>query len=72
MAKKGRAGLDEHEERFDRIDKRFDEVDEKLSAISESLPFTLRVSLQSSARSESVQRKLDTLDRRVQRLEERV
>jgi polyhydroxyalkanoate synthesis regulator phasin len=65
MLREIRGRLDKHEERFDKIDKKLDDM-------SESLTFALGISMQANVRHESVQKKLDALEQRVNRLEERV
>jgi uncharacterized protein YaaN involved in tellurite resistance len=64
MLREIRATLDKHEQRFD-------EVDERLDDISETLTTSLGLSLHANVRHESVQ-KLDALEQRIKRLEERV
>lgn len=65
MLREIRARLDKHEERFDKIDNKLDDM-------SESLTTSLGLSLHANVRHESVQKKLDALEQRVKRLEERV
>jgi hypothetical protein len=72
MLQEIRARLDKHEERFDRMDRRFDDLDRMLDDMAGSLTYSLGFSMQANVRHESVQRKLDTLEQRVKRLEERV
>jgi hypothetical protein len=67
-----RGRLDKHEERFDKIDKRFDQVDKKLEDMSETLAYSLGISMHANVRHEGVQKKLDALEQRIKRLEERV
>jgi tetrahydromethanopterin S-methyltransferase subunit G len=72
MPREIRATLATHERRFDKIDKRFDEMDKKLDNVSVSLTTALGLSLHANVRHESVQKKLDALEPRVQKPEERV
>jgi polyhydroxyalkanoate synthesis regulator phasin len=65
MLREIRARLDRHEQRFDKIDKKLDDM-------SESLTYALGLSLKANVQHESVQKQLDALAQRVQRLEERL
>lgn len=65
MLREIRATLDKHEPRFDKIDKKLDDM-------SASLTMALGLSLHANVRHENVQQRLDALEQRVQKLEERV
>jgi tetrahydromethanopterin S-methyltransferase subunit G len=72
MLREIRATPDRHERRFDKIDKRFDRMDKKLDDMSAPLTTALGLALHANVRHESVQKQLDALEQRVQKLEERV
>jgi tetrahydromethanopterin S-methyltransferase subunit G len=72
MLREIRARLDRHEARFDKMDKRFDKLDKKLDDMAGGLTYSLGFSMQANLRHENVQKKLDALEQRVERLEQRV
>jgi hypothetical protein len=63
---------DRHEERFDRTDRRFDRIDKKLDDMPGSLTCALGIPLHADVRHAGAQKKLDALEQRVKKLEERV
>ena len=65
MLQEIRARLDKHEERFDKLDKKLDDM-------AGSLTYSLGFSMQANVRHDNVQKKLDALAQRVERLEQRV
>jgi len=67
-----RATIDEHTKLFEKAEKRFDKIDKKLEEMSESLTYSLGTSMHANVRHETVQKKLDALEQRIKRLEERV
>ena len=71
MLREIRSTLDKHEERFDKMDKRFDKLDKKLDDMAGGLTYSLGFSMQANLRHEGVRQKLDALEQRVERLEQR-
>ena len=77
-----RVRLDEHDKRFDRMEQRFDKIDQRLEEMHESMYTALGLAAHSNIRHDTVRSeieglkervvRLETLEGRVQKLEEKV
>lgn len=67
-----RAKLDEHDKRFDRHDRRFDVLDKRLDEVRQGMTYALGIATHGNIRHDVVQGKLEDIEARLSRLEERV
>ena len=63
--------LAEHGRRFDKMDQRFEGIEKRLDDIHEGMVTALGMSAHAHVRHDSVERRLDELTRRVEKLEEK-
>jgi chromosome segregation ATPase len=64
--------LADHTRRFDRLDERFDRVEHQLQELNADAIAALRLATQVNVRSAGIQKEIDQLKKRVERLEEKL
>jgi septal ring factor EnvC (AmiA/AmiB activator) len=66
-----RAKLDEHDKRFDAHDKRFDTLEERMDDLRTSMTYGLGLAMHAQVRHDGVAKKIEDIEGRLTRLEER-